>query len=95
MLNRAVRGEILHDLSVDVEENFNLVLWQVGVFVLVVQFDRGIEKRLPDFIRVVLLADVDGVVQNLLYFYVGGEVLLVVVVSGLEDAVDSQSGDLH
>lgn len=40
---------MFHDLPVDEEEDFNLVLRKVGVDVLVVELNRGIEQRLPGF----------------------------------------------
>lgn len=50
VLNGAVRGKVLHDLSIDEEEDIDLVLWQIRVLVFLVQRNGGIQKRFPDVI---------------------------------------------
>jgi hypothetical protein len=89
VLDRTVRGQVLDNLPVYVEEDLHLVLRQVRIPVFMVQLDRRVKQRLPDVLRVVLLAHFDCVVQNFLDFDIGSEVFLVEIVSGLEDAVDS------
>jgi hypothetical protein len=95
MLNGTVRSEILHDLAVDVEEDLDLVLRQVGILILMVEFNRRVQQGLPDLVGVVLLAHLNGVVQNLLDLDVGRQVLVVLVVTTTQDAVDTQGRYLH
>ena len=56
VLDRAVRCKVLHDLSIDVEEDLYFVLRQVGVLVFVVELNGGVQERLPDLLGVVLAA---------------------------------------
>lgn len=50
VLNGAVRGQVLHDLSVDEEKDVDLVLRQIRVLVFLVQGNGGIQERLPNVV---------------------------------------------
>lgn len=93
MLDGAIGGKIFNDFSIDEEEDLDLIFRQVGVFVFVVELDGGVKQGLPDLFGVVLLADIDCVVQDFLDLDVRGEVLFIVIVSTLQDAIDSEGCD--
>ena len=42
---------MLHDFAVDEEEDLNFVFREFSIDVLVVEFNRGVEERLPGLLR--------------------------------------------
>jgi hypothetical protein len=91
MFDGAVGSQILHDLSIDVEEDFDFILREIGILVFVVKVDGRVQKGLPNFVRVVFPADFNRIIQNLLDFDVRCEALLIVVMPCFQDSVDSKS----
>lgn len=62
MLYGTIRGQVLNDFSVYVKENLHFIFGQVRILIFVVKFDGRIEKRLPYFFGMVLLAHFDSII---------------------------------
>ena len=68
MRDFTIRSKVLHDLPIDKEEDFNLILRKISVDIFVIKFYGGIKERLPSFLWFGHFTDFNGMVKNLFNF---------------------------
>lgn len=71
---------MLHDFAIDEEEYLDLVLWEVGTGVLVIQGNRGVQQGFPGLLGFGGPAHIYGVVKDLFDLDIMAEVIIQVLI---------------
>lgn len=78
MWDLAIRSKMFHNLAINKEEDLDLIFREISINILIIQFNRSIEKGLPGLFWFGHFTDFDRVVKNFFDFDIMGHLIIKV-----------------